>query len=129
MLNSRALRNPIIEKKGKKVDFASVMKFLQQFETDKVIDYLKTLNLQELIKNPYFLGGTGALGIIAFLMRWKVLLVVILTLAGFVALLSYTLEQGTSLEGGVANDALLVFVGGGAIIVFMVIYLLFIRGE
>ena len=111
------------------MDFTSVMNFLQRFETAKVIDYLTTLNLQELIRNPYFLGGTGTLAIIAFLMHWRLLLVVILSITGFIALLSYTIEQGTSLEGGLANDALLVFVGGGAVIVFLVIYLLFIRSE
>ena len=111
------------------MDFSSFMTYLQQFETAKVLKYLETLNLQELMRNPYFLGGTGALGIIALLMRWRLLLVVILTISGFVALLSYTMEQGTSLEGGLASDSLLVFIGGGALLVFLVIYLLFIRSE
>ena len=111
------------------MDFSSFMTYLQQFETAKVLKYLETLNLQELMRNPYFLGGTGALGIIALLMRWRLLLVVILTISGFVALLSYTMQHGTSLEGGLASDSLLVFIGGGALLVFLVIYLLFIRSE
>ena len=111
------------------VDLSSFMGYLQQFETAKVLKYLETLNLQELMRNPYFLGGTGALGIVALLMRWRLLLVVILTITGFIALLSYTMEHGTSLEGGLASDSLLVFIGGGAVLVFLVIYLLFIRSE
>lgn len=111
------------------MDFTSVMDFLRQFETAKVLKYLETLNLQELMQNPYFLGGTAALAILAFLMRWRLLLVVILTICGFVALLSYTMQQGTSLEGGLASDSLMVFVGGGAVLVFLVIYMLFIRDE
>lgn len=111
------------------MDLSAIMDFFAKFETSRVIAALEKLNLQELIHNPYFLGGTGTLAVIAFLMRWRLLLVVILTIAGFVALFSYTLEQGTSLEGGAANETLMVFIAGGTVIVFLVIYLLFIRGE
>lgn len=102
---------------------------LQHFETDRVIHYLQTLDLQALIQNPYFLGGAGALAIIALLMRWRLLLVTILSLSGFVWLLSHTLAQDTSLEGGIANDTLIVFVFGGTAIVFLAIYFLFVRGD
>jgi len=107
----------------------SIAELLQDFETDRVIEFLQTLDLQELIHNPYFLGGTAALAIIALLMRWRVLLVTILSISGFVWLLSYTLGQDTSLAGGVANDTLVVFVFGGTAIVFLAIYMLFIRGD
>ena len=107
----------------------SIVELLQDFETDRVVEYLQTLDLQELIHNPYFLGGTAALAIIALLMRWRVLLVTILSISGFIWLLSYTLAQDTSLEGGVANDTLIVFVFGGTAIVFLAIYMLFIRGD
>ena len=107
----------------------SIVELLQDFETDRVVEYLQTLDLQELIHNPYFLGGTAALAIIALVMRWRVLLVTILSISGFIWLLSYTLAQDTSLEGGVANDTLIVFVFGGTAIVFLAIYMLFIRGD
>lgn len=111
------------------MSFDAFMDFLQHFETRRVVSTLEELNLQELIRNPYFLGGTAALSIVAFFMRWRLLLVVILTIAGFVGLLAYTFERGTSLEGGLTNDALLIFVAGGTLIVFLVIYMLFIRGD
>jgi len=111
------------------LNFDSIMEFLQNFETAKVVATLEKLNLQALIRNPYFLGGTGALAILSLIMRWRLLLAVILIGSGFVALLAYTFEQGTSLEGGMANDSLMVFIGGGAVLVFLMIYLLFIRGE
>lgn len=111
------------------MDSTSFMELLQRFETERVVAYLKALDLQELIHNPYFLGGSGALAIVALLMRWRVLLATILSISGFVWLLSYTLAQDTSLEGGIANDTLVVFVIGGASIVFLAIYLLFIRGD
>lgn len=107
----------------------SFLEHLQRFETNNVVAYLQTLDLQELIHNPYFLGGTGALAIIAMLMHWRVLLTTILSITGFVWLLSYTLAQDTSLEGGMADNTLIVFVFGGTAIVFLAIYLLFIRGD
>jgi uncharacterized membrane protein YedE/YeeE len=114
---------------GKRMNSTSFTDLLQRFETDRVIAFLQTLDLQELIQNPYFLGGTGALAIIALLMRWRLLLVTILSISGFVWLLSYTLAHDTSLEGGMTNSTLIVFVFGGAVIVFLAIYFLFIRGD
>jgi hypothetical protein len=52
-----------------------------------------------------------------------------MTITGFIYLLSYTLAQGTSLEGGMPTDALLVLIGGGSFLVFLAIYLLFIRND
>jgi hypothetical protein len=111
------------------MNLTSFMELLQKFETSRVIAYLQSLDLQELIHNPYFLGGTAILAVIALLLRWRVLLVTILSISGFVWLLSYTLARDTSLEGGVASETLIVFVFGGTAIVFLAIYLLFIRGD
>lgn len=111
------------------MNFTSFMEFLQRFETARVVAYLQALDLQALIHNPYFLGGTATLAVIALLMRWRLLLVTILSISGFVWLLSYTLAQDTSLEGGMGNETLIVFVFGGTAIVFLAVYLLFIRSE
>jgi uncharacterized membrane protein YedE/YeeE len=105
------------------------MELLQRFETDRVVAYLQTLDLQQLIHSPYFLGSIGTLAVIALMMHWRVLLVTILSISGFIWLLSHTLAQDTSLEGGMANDTLVVFVFGGTAIVFLAIYFLFIRSE
>jgi hypothetical protein len=111
------------------MDSSSVAKLLENFETSNVIAFLQRLDLQELIHHPYFLGGTAALAVLCLWMRWRVLLALLLSISGFVWLLSYTLAQDTSLEGGVANDTLIVFVIGGTAIVFLAIYLLFIRSD
>ena len=102
---------------------------LEKLETSAIIGYLQALDLQALVHHPYFLAGTGGLAVIALLMRWRMLLVTILTVSGFAWLLAYTLERGTSIEGGIGSETLMVFVGGGAVIVFAAIYFLFIRGE
>ncbi len=111
------------------MDFSVVIDFLKQFETTKVMAYLKELDLKTVMEHPYFLTGVGATAVVAFLMRWRLLLVIVMSITGFIYLLSYTAEQGTSLDGGMPTDALMVLVGGGSFIVFMAIYLLFIRGE
>lgn len=111
------------------MDFSIVTDFLKQFETTKVMAYLKELDLKTVMEHPYFLTGVGATAVVALLMRWRLLLVIVMSITGFIYLLSYTAEQGTSLDGGMPTDALMVLVGGGSFIVFMAIYLLFIRGE
>lgn len=108
---------------------SAASEILKHFETGNIIATLQSLNLQELIHHPYFLGGTAVLAIICLLMRWRLLLAAVLGISGFAWLLSYTLARDTSLEGGIGNDTLVVFVAGGAGLVFLVIYLLFIRGE
>lgn len=111
------------------MDFTKFLTLIERFETSRVVSYLQTLDLQALIANPWFLGGIAALAILCLWMRWRVLLVLLLSISGFVWLLSHTLAQDTSLEGGVATDTLAVFVIGGTAIVFLAIYLLFIRGD
>lgn len=111
------------------MSFDKTAEFLQQFETGKVIAYLHHAEIHELMRSPYFLAIAGTLAVIALLMRWRVLLASILCITGFAYLLSYTLDQGTSLEGGVGNETLMVFIAGGALIVFLAIYLLFIKDE
>ncbi len=106
-----------------------IFEFLRQFETAAVMDWLASLDLNELIHNRYFLGGTAALAIIALLMRWRVLLTTLLAVAGFVALLSYTMQRGTGLEEGLQSDTLLIFVAGGVALIGAVIYFLFIRTD
>ena len=107
----------------------TVIEFLQKFQTEKVLAYLQEADMQSLMQHPYFLGAVGTLAVIALIMKWRLLLVTVMSITGFAYLLSYTLAQDTSLEGGIGNDALVVFIGGGTVIVFLAIYLLFIRGE
>lgn len=111
------------------MDFSSAIEFIKQFETTKVMEYIKAMDLRAVMEHPYFLAGVGVTAIIAYLMRWRLLLVVVMTITGFIYLLGYTLSKGVSLEGGMPTDALIVLVGGGAFIIFLAIYLLFIRND
>ena len=63
-------------------------------------------------------------------MKWRLLLVTVITIVGFAELLAYTAAQETSLkDGGIGNESLIIFIGGGVAIISLVIYLLFIRSE
>lgn len=111
------------------MDFNAVIKFLKQFETAKVMEALQSMDLKTVMEHPYFLTGVGVAAVVAYLMRWRLLLVVVMSITGFIYLLGYTLAQGTSLEGGMPTESLVVLIGGGSFIVFLAIYLLFIRND
>jgi len=111
------------------MDFNAVIKFLQQFETAKVMAALQAMDLKTVMEHPYFLTGVGVAAVVAYLMRWRLLLVVVMSITGFIYLLGYTVSQGTSLEGGMPTESLAVLIGGGSFIVFLAIYLLFIRND
>jgi hypothetical protein len=112
-----------------RMDFSSVVGFIKQFETTKVMTYIESMDLKTIMEHPYFLAGVGVTAIISYLMRWRLLLVVVMTITGFIYLLGYTLSKGVSLESGMPTESLLVLVGGGSFIVFLAIYLLFIRND
>lgn len=105
-----------------------ISKFFQNFKTDQVLEYLEKMKLETLIHNPWFLGTVATLALMALILRWRVLLTLILGLSGFTYLLSYTMKRGTDL-GGVGDSTLLVFVGGGVVVMGVVIYMLFIKAE
>ena len=111
------------------MDFSSVIEFLQQFKTEKVMAYIQGMDLKTVMEHPYFLAGVGITAVIAYIMRWRLLLVIVMTITGFIYLLGYTLSKGVSLDGGMPTDSLLVLVGGGAFIIFLAIYMLFIQSE
>jgi len=111
------------------MDFNSVIEFIKQFETAKIMAFVKATDLKTIMEHPYFLAGVGVTAIIAYLMRWRLLLVVVMAITGFVYLLGYTLSKGVSLDSGMPTESMLVLVGGGSFIVFLAIYLLFIRND
>lgn len=107
----------------------SIFEFLSTLSTANIIAYMDQAKVGDLIQNPVFLGIMGALAVISLIMKWRMLLVANLTVVGFAGLMAYTLERGTNIEGGLTNDALLVFVGVGVLIIGAVIYFLFIKSE
>lgn len=110
------------------MDFSFATEWLQHLQTEQVLSFFEELNLGELIYNPWFLGGLALFALITIYLRRYALLASILALVGFASLVDYTLQQGTAVEN-IMSETLLVFVGGGLILIFAVIYLLFIRHD
>lgn len=110
------------------MNFSTFLDALKNLQTDRILQYLGERNLGEMIHNPWFLGTMGTLAVIALLCKWRVLLALILGLTGLTWLISYTVQQGTELKSA-GNANLLVFAIGGVLIIFVMIYLLFIRHD
>jgi hypothetical protein len=111
------------------MDFTAVIGFLKQFETTKVMEFLQTMDVKTVMEHPYFLAGIGVLAVIAYFMHWRLLLVTVISITGFIYLLGYISAQGTTMKDGMPTDSLVILIGGGAFIVFLAIYLLFIRND
>lgn len=107
----------------------SIMNFLGNLSTENILAYMDQAKVGDLIHNPYFLGAMGVLAVISLIMKWRMLLVANLSVVGFAGLMSYVMERGTGLDGGLENDSLLIFVGIGAVIIAAVVYFLFVKSE
>ncbi len=110
------------------MDLSRVWDVLKNLETKQVINTLQEWKIGDLIHNPWFLGGMVALALLALFMRWRMFLAAILAVTGFAWLLSYTMARGTEVTE-VYSDTLLIFVGGGVLLMAFVIYLLFIKSD
>jgi hypothetical protein len=110
------------------MDLSRILAQLKNLETAQVWQRLQELNIADLIHNPWFLGTVGVLSLIALLLRWRVLLVLMLSVTAFTWLTSYVQQRGTTLDSP-GNETLLIFAGGGVFIIFLGIYLLFVRGD
>lgn len=110
------------------MSFSDFLEALKSLETGRIIQYLGEFQIGDLIHNPWFLGSMGTLAVIALICKWRMLLATILGLTGLAWLISYTVQQGTELESA-GNLNLLIFAGGGVAIMFVMIYLLFIRHD
>lgn len=102
--------------------------FLAKYDVEAVTQLMDEWQIGNLIGNPYFLGGAAAVALIASYKKWRGLLALDVGIVGFAYLLSFTLEKGTEVQE-VYSESLLLFVGGGVVIVAAVIYLLFLKSD
>lgn len=93
-------------------------------ETEHIVNYIHDLNL---LNNPWFIAGAIIFVVGSLMLKWHLLLTCTLSLAGMLALTSLVHQQGTDLSQ--SSDSLFMFIGGGAIIVFFLIYMVFMRGD
>jgi uncharacterized membrane protein YjjP (DUF1212 family) len=110
------------------MDFFFIKDFFNNFQTENVMEMLENLNIGDLVYEPWFLITMGIIATLCLLLKLRLLFATIVGTTGFAFLVAYTMERGTSLEG-LNNPTLLIFIGGGAVMVGLVIYFLFIRGD
>lgn len=111
------------------MNWEAIKELLQNLQTDRVVETLERLKLAELVQEPWFLGTVATLAIVALIMRWRMLLIAVLALAGSTYLLSYTMKQGTDIGGGAGTDTLFLFIAGGVALVAAIIYLMFVKTD
>ncbi len=110
------------------MDWSSITDFFSNFQTEQVMEYLENMNIGDLVTEPWFLITMVVVSLLCLLFKLRLLFATIIGVTGFAFLLSYTMERGTEIEG-LNNPILLVFIGAGAVMVGLIIYFLFIRGD
>lgn len=110
------------------MDFSFIQDFFSKFQTENVMEMIENMQIGDLIYEPWFLITMATLALLCLLLKLRLLFATIVGITGFAFLLSYTMEKGTELEG-LNNPTLLAFIGGGAALVGIIIYFLFIRGD
>jgi hypothetical protein len=69
------------------------------------------------------------LAVCCLIFKWRLLLATIVGLTGLAWLINYTVEQGTEVSEGLQSNSMIFFIGGGVAIVFLMLYLVFIKEE
>ena len=110
------------------MSWAEIKQYLEHFRTDQVMLQLEDWNVGDLSTNPWFLGGFAALIIITYFIGWHAIAGFLSGIGGFALVVSLAFGQGTGVEG-IASGGLWILVGGGTVVVFLFIYLLFIKSE
>ncbi len=106
----------------------SVIEFLKQFRTDQVMMKLQEWNVGDLSTNPWFLGSFVLAVLITYFIGWRAISAFLAGIGGFALALSWTVAQGTGTEG-IEGGGIYIIVGGGAVVVALFIYILFIKSE
>jgi len=102
----------------------TIIEWLKPLKTSMIIRYIADLNL---LQNPWFIGGAVVFVLACLWLKWHLLLSCTLSLTGFVALVYLVHDTGTDLER--SSDSLFIFLGGGVVLVFLFIYMVFMRGD
>lgn len=111
------------------MDFSQIGPFLENFKTAKVLAAIQDAELGDMMKTGWFWGSTLGLAVFFSIMRWRGMLISLIIVVGMAWLIANSLSEGTSLESGAGSSNLLVFVCGGAVLIGLVIYLLFIKSD
>lgn len=111
------------------ISVESISEKLKELDNDHIIEFLGQMEVAEYIYNPWFLGAMVILAICCLIFKWRVLLATIIGLTGLAWLISYTSQQVAEVGEGVQGNSMVFFIGGGVVIVSLMLYLVFIKGD
>ncbi|MCD6527589.1 MAG: hypothetical protein J7K75_11425 [Desulfuromonas sp.] len=98
--------------------------WIEMLSTDQILTSVHDL---DLLHNNWFIAGAVLFVIVSLMMKWHMLLACTLSLTGLIVITSLVHQQGTDVSK--SSDGLFIFIGGGAVIVFFLIYMVFMRGD
>jgi hypothetical protein len=110
------------------MSWADLKSYLDYLRTDQVMQQLQNLNVGELNSNPWFLGGFAIAILLTYFIGWKAISGFLVGLGGFALVLSFAVGKGTGTEG-IAGGGLWILVGGGAAVIALFIYIIFIKSD
>jgi hypothetical protein len=92
----------------------------------EIIDFLINAKVIEFLTDPRVMIAAGALFLLSIVLKWRVVAIAIFAVAALVAVARYSKLA----EGKAAMDTnMLVFAIGSFLVIVVVIYFLFIRGD
>lgn len=110
------------------MSWGDVKDFIDNFRTDQIMQHLTALNLGDLKSNPWFIGGFAAAIALSYFLGKRAISAFLVGIGGFALAISWTVSKGTGTEG-ISGGGIYVIVGGGAVVIGLFIYLLFIKTE
>lgn len=92
----------------------------------EIIDYLVQAQVMDFLTDPRVLFVAGALFLVSLFLKWRIVGITIFSVAALVTVARFSRLA----EGKTAMDTnLLVFAVGSFLVIVVVIYFLFIRGD
>ncbi len=110
------------------MSWTDVTDFLVRFRTDNIIQQLQDWNFGDLKTNPWFIGSFVIVILLTYFIGMRKICATIVGIGGFTLLLSFAIGKGTGTEG-IEGGGIWIVVGGGAVVVALFIYLLFVKSE
>lgn len=110
------------------MDLSTARDYLEALRTENMMAMLREVNLGDLIYNPWFLTVLGLVCLVAIILKRQALFFIIMTTVAYACVIDYTLQDKPSIESA-GSQPILVFAGGGVILVFLILYYLFFRQD
>ena len=90
----------------------------------EAIEFISSVDISKLAADPKIVVATAVVFVVAVVMRWKLVMLLIFGVCAIMAVARYA-----NLGEAALDTQMFIFVGGTAVVGFVLIYFLFIRGD